>query len=291
MKRLSFSCVIALSLTLSVALVVPPKTVASLGEQERKSEWISLFDGKTLKGWDTWLGYPRTKGQKQRLPLVGLNKDPKKVYTVVQFEGKPAIRISGEIFGALTSKKEFGNYHLKLQFKWGKKKWFPRENARRDSGLLYHCVGKHNGRGGSNWLESHECQIQEHDCGDYWGVGAAIVTVEGIKKGNTVYYKKGGMKFRAPSKGVSRHIVKDGDYEKFDGSWNTIEVFAVDDKAIHIVNGKVVMRLSGLSRRDNGKVVPLIKGKLQIQSEGAEVYYREMMIRLVDQIPKKLWEE
>ena len=84
-------------------------------------------------------------------------------------DGKPAIRISGEIFGALTSKDEFENYHLKLEFKWGEKKWPPREKAVRDSGLLYHCVGPQGGQSGkapsgcSRW----KCQIQEKDCGDF----------------------------------------------------------------------------------------------------------------------------
>src|SRR5262249_21094523 len=82
-----------------------------------KADWRQLFNGKDLAGWDTWLGAPT--GEKE---VVGLNKDPKMVYTVAEVDGKPAIRISGEIFGALTSKEEHGNYHLKLEFKWGEKR-------------------------------------------------------------------------------------------------------------------------------------------------------------------------
>src|SRR5262249_10089749 len=69
---------------------------------EPKSGGKTLFNGKDLSGWDTWLGRPF-----QEKKEVGLNDDPKKVYTVVEADGKPAIRISGEIFGALTSKDEF----------------------------------------------------------------------------------------------------------------------------------------------------------------------------------------
>src|SRR5688572_5066023 len=85
-----------------------------------KDGWVSLFNGKDLSGWDTWLGKPN--GGKEP---VGLNKDPSKVYTVVEVDGQLAIRISGEIFGALTSQQELENYHLKLDFKWGEKKWPP----------------------------------------------------------------------------------------------------------------------------------------------------------------------
>src|ERR1700722_4982491 len=76
-----------------------------------KPGWTSLFNGKDLDGWDTWLGKPH-KGKE----VIGLNKDPDKVYSVVEADGKPAIRISGEIWGALTSKLEFENYALTLEF-------------------------------------------------------------------------------------------------------------------------------------------------------------------------------
>src|SRR5262249_3549312 len=100
-----------------------------------------------------------------------------------------------------TWKQEFGNYHLKLEFKGGKKKWRPREEQVRDSGVLYRCVGRH-GAAGTFWMRSQECQIQEHDCGDYWSVAGAIVDVEGERKGDkgSLVYKKGGKKYTVPSR-------------------------------------------------------------------------------------------
>lgn len=50
---------------------------------------------------------------------IDLNKDPSKVFSVVTQDGKPAIRISGETFGAVTTLVTFENYHLRLHFKWG----------------------------------------------------------------------------------------------------------------------------------------------------------------------------
>src|SRR5437763_462783 len=110
---------------LAAALAINPATLAPGAQQ--KEQWTQLFNGRDLDGWDTWLGKP----YKATEP-VGLNKDPKGVYSVVTIDGKPAVRISGEIFGAITTKKEFENYHVRLQFKWGEKKWPPRENTVRD---------------------------------------------------------------------------------------------------------------------------------------------------------------
>jgi hypothetical protein len=254
------------------------------GEGGKAEKWVSLFNGKDLDGWDTWLGRPH-----QGKEVVGLNKDPSKVYTVVEVDGKPAIRISGEIFGALTSKEAHGDYHLKLDFKWGKKKWPPRETAVRDSGLLYHCVGPH-GAANTYWMRSQECQIQEHDCGDYWSVAGAIVDVEGERKNGRgpVVYKKGGKKYTVPSKeSGGPRIVKSADHERPSGEWNTIELLTVGGTSVHVVNGKVNMVLTGSRQVVNGKEVPLTRGKIQLQSEGAEVFYRNIYIRPLKRIPQK----
>src|SRR4051794_13301651 len=114
---------IALACTLALAVFGAPVRAGD------KAGWTPLFNGKNLEGWDTWLGKPYMSKE-----VIGLNKDPKQVYTVVEVDGKPAIRISGEIWGALTSHKEFENYALTLEFRWGEKKWPPREKTVRDSG-------------------------------------------------------------------------------------------------------------------------------------------------------------
>jgi hypothetical protein len=252
----------------------------------------SLFNGKDLTGWDTWLGKP-FKGDK----AVGLNTDPQKVYTVVAVDGQPAIRISGEVFGALTTKDEFENYHFKLEFKWGEKRWPPREKAVRDSGLLYHCVGPQ-GAQGTFWMRSQELQIQEKDCGDYWSVAGAIVDVEAAlvnrNPGSPIKYKKGGTTFTVPRTlklpdGKTRtdaRIIKSELNEK-EGAWNEIELLAVGGTSVHVVNGTPNMVLTNSRHLVGGKEVPLVKGKIQLQSEGAEVYYRNIRIRPLARIPEK----
>jgi hypothetical protein len=269
LRSMRLFCVIA------ALLAVVPSPAADT------DDWKPLFNGKDLSGWDTWLGKPY-KGTEP----IGLNNDPNKVYTVVDVDGKPAIRISGETFGALTSKDEFENYHLKLEFKWGEKKWPPREKDVRDSGLLYHCVGKH-GAQGTYWMQSLECQIQEHDCGDYWSVAGAIVDVEGEQKDGkgSVIYKKGGKNFSVPSKETGPRIIKDADYEHKTGEWNTIELLTVGGTSVHLVNGKPNMVMTNSRRKEGDKEVPLTKGKIQLQSEGAEVFYRNIQVKPLKKIP------
>src|SRR5688572_3365118 len=68
------------------------------------------------------------------------------------------------LYGALASRREFETYHLRFEFKWGERKWPPREQAVRDSGCCYHCVGPH-GPSYGYWMQSFEFQVQEGDCG------------------------------------------------------------------------------------------------------------------------------
>ena len=261
-------------------------------------DYRPLFNQRNLDGWETWLGRPHASVQGIDLPrddkgqyvgVVGLGRDPKNVYSVVEVDGAPAIRISGEIFGALTTTQEFENYHLKLEFKWGDEKFEPRTKAKRDSGVLYHCVGPHGGSGGNSraWMQSQECQIQEGDCGDYWSVADAIADVEAELiateggKHKAVVYKPGGEKWTLPdtTRLTQKRAVKSVDAEKPSGEWNTVEIICVGGTSRHLINGVENMVITNSRRNVDGKEVPLTKGRIQLQSEGAEIFYRNIMIR------------
>lgn len=264
-------------------------------------KWVGLWNGKDLDGWTTWLRAPAKtsevpgmeRDEKGRhLEAIGLNSDPLKVFTVISdVDGAPAIRISGECFGELRSKRSFKNYHLQLQFKWGEKKWFPRAKAEtpRDSGLLYH-VHAEPGAEGRTWARSIEMQIQEGDCGDLYAIGSAIaVPARPIPDSDPVSYQydpEGVWTFFSQSPGQSGRCVKSPDAEKPSGEWNTLEIVCFENDSIHIMNGKVVMRLHGPKRIDTPKPSPITSGPIILQSEGAEVFYRDIKFRPIQSIPK-----
>src|SRR5439155_10421947 len=78
---------------------------------------------------------------------------------------KDAPEGSAQPVGYIVTDKEYSNYHLRLQYKWGTKRFEPRAKTRRDAGILYHIVGKD-----GVWPRSIECQIQENDVGDIFTV-------------------------------------------------------------------------------------------------------------------------
>jgi hypothetical protein len=262
--------------------------------------WTPLWNGKDLDGWTTWMQQPAPGSEVPGLKRdadgkytepIGSGRDPLKVFTVVNdVDGRPAIRISGEVFGELRSKGSFKDYHLKLQFKWGEKKWPPREKTEtpRDSGLLYH-VHAEPGAGGRTWARSIELQIQEHDVGDLYAVGSAIAVRAKARPGTKPtaydYDPTGEWTFFSQSQGASGRCIKQPDNEKPTGEWNTVELIAFGDDAIHIVNGKVVMRLRGPVRIDADLPTPVTSGPIILQSEGAEIFYRDIEVRPITAIP------
>ncbi len=263
---------------------------SSFTSTERYLKSLPLFNGKDLNGWDTYVGplYDTAKKEFAGEP-IGLNNDVNKVFSVVKEDGKSAIRISGENFGGISTKQEFANYHLRLEFKWGKLKSHPKRNAKRDSGLLYHAVGPH-AADWLFWMRSQEFQIQEGDCGDYWGCGGAFADISAEKKGEKKFVYASGnplLTFRVNGPN-GRNCIKNPDAEKPTGEWNTIELYCFGDTSVHMVNGNVVMVLFNLREPEGNSDKSLTKGKIQLQSEGAEVFYRNIEVEQIASIPSKL---
>ena len=202
-------------------------------------------------------------------------------------DGSPAIRISGEYYGGLSTQQEFQNYHLTLQFKWGEAKIPSFKNRKRDSGVLYHATGPH-GVDAKAWMRSQEFQIQEGDCGDYWGVAGAVFDIPATKneKDHYVFNDQGPMLAFKDKTDIGRWCIKSPDAENPTGEWNTIELYCMGDSSIHIINGVVVMKLYHSRQTDNGIETPLKKGKIQLQSEGCEVYYRALVIEPIVGMPE-----
>jgi hypothetical protein len=151
-----------------------------------QGKWQSLFNGKDLSGWDTYVGpaFDSLGNKRSDVPVLGLNNDVLKIFSVVTEDGKPALRISGERFGGISTQSVLANYQLRLEFKWGTTKSHPRKNQKRDSGILYHAVGPHGADFGF-WMRSQEFQVQEGDCGDYWGVAGGAFDIPALKSDKT----------------------------------------------------------------------------------------------------------
>jgi hypothetical protein len=262
------------------------------------AQWKPLFNGTDLSGWSVYLSVPHASLTGLDLPKngdgrytqpLGRNNDPLGVFKAGVVDGKPCIVAGGQVFGTLTYHEEFANYHLRLRYKWGEKKYAPRLQEVRDGGLIYHAFGEE-GASDRTWIPGQECQIQEGDVGDYWPTGTVNMSIPAVEKaGSDWWYYQQGAPLRTQfwSKTMSeRRIITELDEEVPHGEWNTVELICFGDSSIHIVNGKVVMRLYHSRKITDGKPERLTSGKIALQSEGAELYYADIEIRPIREIPE-----
>ncbi|HZT28999.1 MAG TPA: DUF1080 domain-containing protein [Bryobacteraceae bacterium] len=212
---------------------------------------IKLFNGKNLDGFYTYL-------QKH-----GKNNDPDHVFQVEN----GMVHVLGKEYGYFITEKEYSNYYLHVEFKWGEKTWAPRVGKARDSGVLFHVNGED-----KVWPQSIEFQMIEGGTGDIILVGGVSLTVkdETKNKGRFDRFGKGTWKdvagYRDPS----------GELERAHGKWNCLELYAVGDTVKYYVNGKLA---------NEGKSSSLTKGRILFQSEGAEVYFRKIELREIKPAP------
>jgi hypothetical protein len=84
--------------------------------------------------------------------------------------------------------------------------------------------------------------------------------------------------------GYARHAPS---HEVPHGEWNTLEIYTLGGAAVHLVNGKPVMVVFNTHQNapKGGGHVPLRRGKIQVQSEAAEVFYRDMRATAMDAFP------
>ncbi|MCC8426857.1 DUF1080 domain-containing protein [Mucilaginibacter sp. UR6-11] len=259
---------------------------------KQKTQWQSLFNGKDLSGWDSYIGPDQDdKGNPINNIPIGLNNDPRHVFSIVKVDGENVIRVSGENWGAIATNKEFENYHLQLQYKWGTLTWGQKRGRNKDSGLLYHSTGQYGADYGA-WMRSHEFQIEQTNSGEYWGVAGGMADIPAYKKtdGNFEYNPSGTMYTFAEESPQGRHCMKRGaDAENPTGEWNTLDLYCHGDTSIHMINGKVMMVLYHLKQSDKGhNLSALTKGKIQLQSEGAEILYRHVKIQGINKLPAEL---
>jgi hypothetical protein len=154
------------------------------------------------------------------------------------------IKVSGKPAGYFYTDKSYKNYVLR--YDWRFKRPDKLEDEKKfggNSGLLLHITGTH-----KVWPNSLEVQGMNRDHGAYLSIG---------KTGLSDY------KFNREALEKARNKV---------GEWNTTEVTVKNGEVTTKVNGALV---------STGKIT-LTEGPLGFQSEGAELHFKKIQIKVLD---------
>lgn len=277
MRRFA-SIIVCASTIFAVAATSLPASLVRAAEPIAPQEKIALFNGQDLTHWYTWL-----KDTKY--------EDPRKVFTV--HDGM--IHISGDGLGCITTKEAYRDYHLIVEFKFGERTWAPRENKTKDSGVLIHSFGEDGAYGGI-WMRSIEAQVIEGGCGDFIVVAGSTpdpkqplsITAEVRQdRDKENVWHKGGEK-KVFERGRVNWFGRDEDWkdvkgfrgkndvESPSGEWTRMDVICDGDKVTNIVNGIVVNQAFDVKPSS---------GKIQIQTELAECYFRRVELWPIGKAP------
>jgi hypothetical protein len=235
-----------------------------------REEPLFRFNGKDLDGFTTWL---KEAGR----------DDPRRVFRVED----SAIRI-GRGYGYLATKREYRDYHLTVEYRWGKET--DGGDSVRNSGVLLHATGP-DGNAQGLWMASVECQIAQGCVGDLIvirGEDAAGQTIPvairsdvALGPDNRLRWKEGGSprEFTGGQLWWSKH---DPDFkERLDtrgkddvesplGEWTRVECLCD--------GGRIEVRVNGTTVNRCYDVRPPA-GKILLQAEGFELFVRKFEIR------------
>jgi hypothetical protein len=259
-------------------------SIVAAGEPTIDNSWKYLFNGKDLEGWHIVIKNARSDDPNH---LVQIEDGAIHMY-------KDAPADSAQPSGYIVTEKEYSNYQLRLEYKWGEKRFAPRAHGRCDAGILYHVVGKD-----GLWPKSIECQIQENDVGDIFTVNSRLTALVDPKTTNLVSnvitneagvtatnqivrpvflpIEQGGIPFVQGLANGIRRVIRSSMNER--EGWNTVEVIVHGDDATYIVNGKVNNHATKIQQMLGNQWTPLKRGKIALQLEFAEVYYRNVQIK------------
>src|SRR4051794_33596795 len=115
--------------------------LVALGPAEERGGVVRLFNGKDLSGWKKFVD-PKSKA------------DPDRIFTVQNGE----IVVDGSVNGYIRTEKDYGDYVLRVQWRWGDK-----VAHGRNSGVFVHVSGPD-----KIWPKGVEAQLMSGHAADIW---------------------------------------------------------------------------------------------------------------------------
>ena len=239
--------------------------------------WMPLFNGVDLSGWTF---YQDGVGGTDKTNAVVVEQGEIRMLSRLHTGGtRPG-------FGHIATVREYANYHLRLEYKFGDARFEPRLLAKRNSGVLYHVFPERD----RVWPNSVEFQLEESDVGDAILINARCYP--GADLGGTPTWPNQVPLLPRPTlpqpqnprpQIERQHVRKNGNFERMQ-DWNTIELLAIGNKAAQLVNGRIVNTLYELEAQevaDRNVYHPLTRGRIALELEAAEVSFRRVEIRLL----------
>jgi Domain of Unknown Function (DUF1080) len=237
---------------------------------------VDLFNGTDLTGWSA---YRQTSQDAPGSLLSALQAEQifKPENGTIRVYGDEA-NGSTQARHTLVSDGSYSRYNFWLEYSWGTKVFAPYTDLvryPRDAGILFHIHGDQR----VVWPSSIEFQIKEGTTGDIFALYARCTSLA-LANGTTfVDAQSGGTnKLVNGANGFVQH----GRSANFElPGWNSLELQVDGGAARYLVNGHLVNQIVSVADRSGTTGVPISAGPIALQSEHAEVFYRNVRIQVL----------
>jgi len=234
--------------------------------------WVPLFNGMNLDGWTASPGAAE-------------------LFAVSQLEAEGVIHVyptqadqSQQNQATLRTNDSYSSYVYQLEYKWGTKRFSDRKQTDRDNGICFHICNDVE----QVWPESIELQIGSQAWPGDWVVGNIFMLTNktraqwpnAMMNGQSVF-AEGGTKKSIGSPNSYEKALAPAQLNKND-DWNVVELTVHGSKdAEYKVNGTVVNRVFDMECSAGGTWQPLDQGPIALQAEFAEVYFRNIRLKVL----------
>ena len=235
-----------------------------------KKGFVKLFNGKDWTGWDLKL---RSGDPEMAKNVYAIENGMVHVYKNYpdSFELNKG---TNQTHGLFFTQKKYSKFIFKFEYKWGTKIINNFDQFQYDAGMYYHVFDA------AIWPKGIEYQVRYNHLkkmnhtGDFWASGTSFQWYSGTDVKSFLIPNEGGKE--APIKRGEHLASPKAKYNALNGKWNKCEVIVMADKyAIHKLNGEIVNMATNLSKSE---------GIIGLQSETAEIYYRNIEIKEFDEI-------
>ena len=264
-------------LLLGITHASAEEAVAEKAEPAADEGFTTLFNGKNYDGW-----YIKLKDGDKALGEKVFSIEDGMIH--VFGKGWPdeidLNKGTDATIGMMYTKKSYERYHLKFEYKWGKKKANYFNQWKYDAGVYYHISDDKVFPTGVEFQIHYLPKDDRNRTGDLikppgqkydWYFNPETSEYQNPDDGGVLFTKQKtyeGRKWLHNAK-VTRN------FHGLDDQWNTCELIAMGGEySIHKLNGEVVNMAFNLEPG---------KGILGFQSETAEIYYKNIEIKEFDE--------
>lgn len=253
----------SLATALLLALMATPALASA--PQSADTGFVPLFNGKN---WDGW--HLKIRNGDEALAQKVFTIEDGGVHVFASFPDEYELNAGkNTTHGMMYTNRTYSRFIFRFQYKWGKKIANNFSSFQYDAGCYYHVSDD------KIWPVGFEYQVRynhlknQNHTGDFWVPGGTKLQ----------WYSADGKTFLAPKQGGQLQPAKQGEHRALatapfhglDDQWNQCEVIVMGNEyAIHKLNGVVVNLGTQLSHAE---------GLIGLQSETAEIYYRNIEIK------------